>query len=820
MRRFRYVFLSVLIIAFCSLCIFFSLKRKRRFYDEAYYTHDGDVLIRDDNGHGGKLKIAVVMWWDVRIEAYAELAWKINCAYGLHHGIDVIRSSKKRDARSAMWQRMKLMQDYLDGYDYVMWCDADAAFNFQSQSLKTFIHSHGYPDSILSEDHPNSWNSYKDGKMIYLSHSELKDSNLNSGVVIVRNSPAGRRLLQLWDLSEGFTHNDQSPLRYIYHTYHNGSDSGLGRIVKVPYGVLQVFPDDIAEAMDSPRSEPLVFHMAGKTFRQRVNFFSELLPMSVQALNQTLFYLDPLVSTNQYDRELRSAFEASWRRVKSPDDADVTILLMSDERNYPNFTMDGGSGMTIVPRNYVQNQQDASGVAFLTFDLTSSFELPENAINVAFSNARGTDIVAAPPALKGRSILADDPVDRPILASFKGRQSRLNRSGEDVRAQSFEALQTLHDGVEVIICDNADSRYDYDDLLKKSKFAFILEGDLPWTYRLTEAIFLGCVPFFIQKDFLTLPHSDLVDWDEMCLRLPLDRTMEARSVAEAALGNVPRMQAALRRYCSERLQTRALEAEAILATHSLRYGIAGRVRALTDLLQRLPPIPKKIHLTWKDKNVLHDKNAAKFSIVKYGVQALRDVNPTWSLEISDDADVETYLQRHLEEEDYALIKGKHIVEKTDLWHLLKIYHEGGCYCDVDRLHNRSLDASLHQHTKVCLPTYEDVNCAQDLMISTPGAPHLRHAIELNLKGRREGRKLYDLGPVSYWEATSHFVLGFPILHEGASPYIFSKFRSIIDACPYMQTFREEPPFNTFTYRGPKLDLDKADFYEAFSVKHW
>ena len=818
MIRFNYALLALLVLAIFAFCIWLSFRADRGINSCTGFnncTDEGDAVLRATGSCERRSKIAVVMWWDAGIDAYARLAWKINCAYGQSHGIDVIRSSKSRDARGALWERVKLMLEYLDDYDYVMWCDADAAFNVRSQSLRAFLSSHGDPDAILSEDIPASWASYRDGKMGLLSDSELLESNLNSGVVIVRNSAAGKRLLQLWDRSEGFSGVDQTPLRYIYHLYLKGAEPELGRVVKAPYGLLQVFPADAADALAPRSSEPLIFHQAGQHHGARVRFFTQMFPTSAQALSQTLFYLEPYQSTNQYDQELRRGFEASWRRVDATEQADVKVLLVSDERNYPNFRGDGGPGMTINLKSHIEGLKDESGAAVLTFDLNSAWALPRNTINVVFSRASESDIVVAPPALMDRTPPVDGSVDRPLLASFKGRRSRVNRSKRDVRAESFDALLAFHDGTAVVVCDDTDSRYDYDDLLKKSTFAFILEGDLPWSYRLTEAVLHGCIPFFIQQDFTTLPHEDLVSWDEMCLRLPLSRAREARATAEAALASAPLMQAALRRYYSERLQTRALEVEAIMATHSLRYGLAGRVAALTDVLGRLPPIPKKIHVAWKRKDFLD--SAASFAIVKHGVRALRDLNPSWSLEISDDADVEEYLRRCLSEEDYASLRSKHIVEKVDLWSLLKVYREGGCYSDVDRIHNRSLDAALLPTTHLYLPTWEDLNASQDILISAPGAPHLARAIELNLRGRREGSGLYELGPRVYWAAATQFVLGHPIFHERASPYIFSKFRAILEACRHTQTFREAP-FKTLTYEGPVLDLDKHLFYQAAGVK--
>ena len=94
---------------------------------------------------------------------------------------------------------------------------------------------------------------------------------------------------------------------------------------------------------------------------------------------------------------------------------------------------------------------------------------------------------------------------------------------------------------------------------------------------------------------------------------------------------------------------------------------------LNSALKDLPPIPKKIHLTWKDKKIATSNS----TVVLNGLRNLIDLNPDWTWSVSDDADVDEYLKSKLELEDWLLIKEAHIVEKTDLWRLLKIYHEGG-----------------------------------------------------------------------------------------------------------------------------------------------
>ena len=68
-------------------------------------------------------------------------------------------------------------------------------------------------------------------------------------------------------------------------------------------------------------------------------------------------------------------------------------------------------------------------------------------------------------------------------------------------------------------------------------------------------------------------------------------------------------------------------------------------------------IPKLIHVSWKNKDILDDQSP----LILNGLLNLKTLNPEFSLEISDDQDVETYLKNHLSKWDYFKIKNKKIV---------------------------------------------------------------------------------------------------------------------------------------------------------------
>ena len=235
-----------------------------------------------------------------------------------------------------------------------------------------------------------------------------------------------------------------------------------------------------------------------------------------------------------------------------------------------------------------------------------------------------------------------------------------------------------------------------------------------------------------------------------------------------------------------------------------------------ELFKDLPEIPKKIHVTWRNKNIF-DLN---FSIIKYGVRNLRDLNPDYSLEISDNSDVDNYIKQNIGAKDFELIKDRRMVEKSDLWRLLKIYNEGGVYTDIDRFCNQSLCKIIKPEVKCVLPMYQNVDFSQDIMISSPGNPIHKRAIELNLERRKGGcLDILSLAPITYFHAVTEVLLGEQLARWPSEENI-NKLNSIINNSKYLQSCIESPPFDTFIYQGAPVTNDKMPFYYSQEVNYW
>jgi mannosyltransferase OCH1-like enzyme len=234
-------------------------------------------------------------------------------------------------------------------------------------------------------------------------------------------------------------------------------------------------------------------------------------------------------------------------------------------------------------------------------------------------------------------------------------------------------------------------------------------------------------------------------------------------------------------------------------------------------------IPKTIYVSWKTKDILENQSP----VILNGVANLKLLNPDYILEISDDNDIETYLKEHLKTWDYIKIKNKKIVEKVDLWRLLKIYNEGGIYVDIDRYCNISFDDIIEKNTKCILPTYADIDFSQDIMISCKNNPIFKKVIDRNLKKRMllNPRGVFHLGHPLYMRSVTEAVFGKSYKRKPSSE-VMKKFRELLTETKHFQTYKEILPHDSLIYKHDEVTfkkgdgLNKDDFYKSQNIKSW
>lgn len=232
-------------------------------------------------------------------------------------------------------------------------------------------------------------------------------------------------------------------------------------------------------------------------------------------------------------------------------------------------------------------------------------------------------------------------------------------------------------------------------------------------------------------------------------------------------------------------------------------------------LASLPPIPKRIHLCWAHDGILN-ATYRKLEMIRRGVGNLTKSNPSWTATVWDDAAMETYIKRRIAPHDYELVKDAYVVEKTDLFRLLLMYHEGGIYQDIDRLYDRGpIDSIIRASTRIHLPWWSDINFSQDIMMSSPGSLVFLNAIRFNLKIRRQleaqkmkqgkttangkhrsRKELLELGPSAYMYALTYTLFGLrtlpskPRLDDEAHSMAAPVLRRAMEASPHLQTMNE------------------------------
>jgi GR25 family glycosyltransferase involved in LPS biosynthesis len=257
------------------------------------------------------------------------------------------------------------------------------------------------------------------------------------------------------------------------------------------------------------------------------------------------------------------------------------------------------------------------------------------------------------------------------------------------------------------------------------------------------------------------------------------------------------------------------------------FAVSGKKLIKNNCFPNLKPIssnqiPKKIHLSWKNKNILD----SEYELIKKGAKNLELLNPDWDIEVYDDEDINRLLRDSIGRDNWNLIKDRKITEKTDLWRLLKTYKEGGLYIDIDRYIDTPISEVVNRETSYVLPTFQDVDFSQDFILTCPKNPIVGRAIANNLKYRKQGKPLFFLAVYSYMQSVCE-ILGTKIIDRGNNPEYFNDIRNKINKCEYLETYRESGPANHILFRNKNSDFsiqqferDKADFYNGCNVTHW
>ena len=222
-------------------------------------------------------------------------------------------------------------------------------------------------------------------------------------------------------------------------------------------------------------------------------------------------------------------------------------------------------------------------------------------------------------------------------------------------------------------------------------------------------------------------------------------------------------------------------------------------------------IPKVVHISWVDKVKLFTSNNP---IAINGIQNMKRLNPDYAFQVSDDNDIDDYIQSCISTEDWLLIQNRHIVEKVD----------------VDRLCNIPFKDIIDDKDICILPSHFKIDFSQDIMLSDKGQGIHKLAIELNLSRRREGcDDVLTLGPITYFHSITDRVWGRQ-LSRFQNEKLWKRLIKKVNELEGYKTFEERPVESiieqvTLIYKydgnyqaGNKQSKD--DFYKESKIKHW
>ena len=147
----------------------------------------------------------------------------------------------------------------------------------------------------------------------------------------------------------------------------------------------------------------------------------------------------------------------------------------------------------------------------------------------------------------------------PYLLTFKGNMATSRPYG-NVRARARAALHDPRNGVVVV-----DSRggpasegaaYDYSALMFNTRFALILRGDQPYSYRFTEVVCSGAVPVLVAPADWVTPFEDAANFSSYGLLVGDDQLAGlAERLRSLPAGEEEALRTAAKRFCMARLVT-------------------------------------------------------------------------------------------------------------------------------------------------------------------------------------------------------------------------------------------------------------------------
>ena len=223
-----------------------------------------------------------------------------------------------------------------------------------------------------------------------------------------------------------------------------------------------------------------------------------------------------------YSKEIFDALKNHPKRSLDPHSARIFITCFSNETNYPVF----GNQILGSPEKKLSKDEMVEKCCYLVCGLHLTFfhnsdEIGHPFVNIPYMSNSKEAVLICPPTPTNINFSAN--LTRHILVSFKGNFDRnCWIDGINYRNLVIKKCKRFESD-EIIIGDSNYDAYSYKYLLHNSVFSLVIEGDLPWSYRLTEVLNSGSIPVIIlPKHRHILPFQQTLDYSKFSILLNYD----------------------------------------------------------------------------------------------------------------------------------------------------------------------------------------------------------------------------------------------------------------------------------------------------------
>jgi len=198
-------------------------------------------------------RICLIMFYDFMVKEYGDIVYNINKKYCEKNKIDIILSEKRTyEDRHSAWERLPLILNNIEKYDYLIWIDSDAFFKNDAKNIVEVINKNRDVNFIFSND--------------------INNKNINTGIFIVKNSKYSIDFIKKWAYDEELYNKNPKPEWWdqgvLFDMINRNILDIKNNYISYNYGVLQHF---YLNEKPSKYKKAYILHLAGQSYSDRLS---------------------------------------------------------------------------------------------------------------------------------------------------------------------------------------------------------------------------------------------------------------------------------------------------------------------------------------------------------------------------------------------------------------------------------------------------------------------------------------------------------------------------------------------------------------------